>query len=151
MTWKTGLLLQSSEYSEDTKWRLLELIHNPVRKFQELFHIYENNRTAFDVTFQKNKAVRKTVSQAPSEPSDVICALCQNFIQSPKDSTLQQCFPSWNGLHLLLFFREFLSNKLDLYQKKFRKCQRNASPILKLLGDKSKFEILVSFKIPWKI
>lgn len=74
------LLLQSSEYSEDTKWRLLELIHNPVRKFQELFHIYENNRTAFDVTFQKNKKqLEKLVSQAPSEPSDVICSLMSEF------------------------------------------------------------------------
>ena len=29
------LLLQSLEYSEDTKWRLLELISNPVKKFIE--------------------------------------------------------------------------------------------------------------------
>lgn len=141
------LLLQSSEYSEDTKWRLLELIHNPVRKFQELFHIYENNRTAFDVTFQKNKKqLEKLVSQAPSEPSDVICSLMSEFHPESKRFYLTAVLPLMEWITPTIIFQGVLTNKLDLYQKKLENAKEMLPPILKLLGDKSKFEILCLLK-----
>lgn len=141
------LLLQSSEYSEDTKWRLLELIHNPVRKFQELFHIYENNRTAFDVTFQKNKKqLEKLVSQAPSEPSDVICSLVSEFHPESKRFYLTAVLPLMEWITPTIIFQGVLTNKLDLYQKNLENAKEMLPPILKLLGDKSKFEILCLLK-----
>ena len=141
------LLLQSSEYSEDTKWRLLELIHNPVRKFQELFHIYENNRTAFDVTFQKNKKqLEKLVSQAPSEPSDVICSLMSEFHRESKRFYLTAVLPLMEWITPTIIFQGVLTNKLDLYQKNLENAKEMLPPILKLLGDKSKFEILCLLK-----
>lgn len=141
------LLLQSSEYSEDTKWRLLELIHNPVRKFQELFHIYENNRTAFDVTFQKNKKqLEKLVSQAPSEPSDVICSLMSEFHPESKRFYLTAVLPLMEWITPTIIFQGVLTNKLDLYQKNLENAKEMLPPILKLLGDKSKFEILCLLK-----
>lgn len=141
------LLLQSSEYSEDTKWRLLELIHNPVRKFQELFHIYENNRTAFDVTFQKNKKqLEKLVSQAPSEPSDVICSLMSEFHPESKRFYLTAVLPLMEWIAPTIIFQGVLTNKLDLYQKNLENAKEMLPPILKLLGDKSKFEILCLLK-----
>lgn len=141
------LLLQSSEYSEDTKWRLLELIHNPVKKFQELFHIYENNRTAFDVTFQKNKKqLEKLVSQAPSEPSDVICSLMSEFHPESKRFYLTAVLPLMEWITPTIIFQGVLTNKLDLYQKNLENAKEMLPPILKLLGDKSKFEILCLLK-----
>lgn len=141
------LLLQSSEYSEDTKWRLLELIHNPVRKFQELFHIYENNRTAFDVTFHKNKKqLEKLVSQAPSEPSDVICSLMSEFHPESKRFYLTAVLPLMEWITPTIIFQGVLTNKLDLYQKNLENAKEMLPPILKLLGDKSKFEILCLLK-----
>lgn len=141
------LLLQSSEYSEDTKWRLLELIHNPVKKFQELFHIYENNRTAFDVTFQKNKKqLEKLVSQAPSEPSDVICSLVSEFHPESKRFYLTAVLPLMEWITPTIIFQGVLTNKLDLYQKNLENAKEMLPPILKLLGDKSKFEILCLLK-----
>lgn len=141
------LLLQSSEYSEDTKWRLLELIHNPVRKFQELFHIYENNRTAFDVTFQKNKKqLEKLVSKAPSEPSDVICSLMSEFHPESKRFYLTAVLPLMEWITPTIIFQGVLTNKLDLYQKNLENAKEMLPPILKLLGDKSKFEILCLLK-----
>lgn len=141
------LLLQSSEYSEDTKWRLLELIHNPVRKFQELFHIYENNRTAFDVTFQKNKKqLEKLVSQAPSEPSDVICSLMSEFHPESKRFYLTAVLPLMEWITPTIIFQGVLTNKLDLYQKNLENAKEMLPPILKLLGDKSKFEVLCLLK-----
>ena len=141
------LLLQSSEYSEDTKWRLLELIHNPVRKFQELFHIYENNRTAFDVTFQKNKKqLEKLVSQAPSEPSDVICSLMSEFHPESKRFYLTAVLPLMEWITPTIIFQGVLTNKLDLYQKNLENAKEMLPPILKLLGGKSKFEILCLLK-----
>lgn len=141
------LLLQSSEYSEDTKWRLLELIHNPVEKFQELFHIYENNRTAFDATFQKNKKqLEKLVSQAPSALSDVICRLVSEFHPESKRVYLTAVLPLMEWITPTIIFQGVLADKLDLYQKNLENAKEMLPPILKLLGDKSKFEILCLLK-----
>ena len=141
------LLLQSSEYSEDTKWRLLELIHNPVKNFQELFHIYENNRTAFDTTFQKNKKqLEKLVSQAPSALSDVICRLVSEFHPESKRFYLTAVLPLMEWITPTIIFQGVLTNKLDLYQKNLENAKEMLPPILKLLGDKSKFEILCLLK-----
>ena len=141
------LLLQSSEYSEDTKWRLLELIHNPVKNFQELFHIYENNRTAFDTTFQKNKKqLEKLVSQAPSALSDVICRLVSEFHPESKRVYLTAVLPLMEWITPTIIFQGVLADKLDLYQKNLENAKEMLPPILKLLGDKSKFEILCLLK-----
>lgn len=141
------LLLQSSEYSEDTKWRLLELIHNPVKKFQELFHIYENNRTAFDATLQKNKKqLEKLVSQAPSALSDVICSLVSEFHPESKRVYLTAVLPLMEWITPTIIFQGVLADKLDLYQKNLENAKEMLPPILKLLGDKSKFEILCLLK-----
>ena len=81
------LLLQSLEYSEDTKWRLLELISNPVKKFMELFEIYRRNRSAFDTTFQKNRAVLEIWFLKRHRIFQMSCAtLYLNFILKPKRS-----------------------------------------------------------------
>ncbi|MEE1442095.1 MAG: winged helix-turn-helix domain-containing protein [Blautia sp.] len=141
------LLLQSSEYSEDTKWRLLELINNPVKKFQELFEIYTNNRAAFATTFQKNKKhLEKLVSKTPSELSDVICNLASEFHPEPKKVYLTAVFPLMEWITPTIIFQGVLADKLDLYQKNLKNAKEMLPQILKLLGDKSKFEILCLLK-----
>lgn len=141
------LLLQASEYSEDTRWRLLELIHNPVKKFQELFHIYENNRTAFDTTFRKNKKqLEKLVCEAPAELSDAIRNLVSEFHPEPKKIYLTAVLPLMEWITPTIIFQGVLADKLDLYQKNLKNAKEMLPQILKLLGDKSKFEILCLLK-----
>lgn len=141
------LLLRSSGYSEDTKWRLLELINDPVKKFQELFEIYTNNRGAFDTTFQKNKGhLEKLLSEAPSDISDVLHSLVSEFHPGPKKVYLTAVLPLIEWITPATIFQGVLADKLDLYQKNLKNAKEKLPQILKLLGDKSKFEILCLLK-----
>ncbi|WP_251389195.1 ArsR/SmtB family transcription factor [Mediterraneibacter agrestimuris] len=141
------LLLQSSEYSEDTKWRLLELISNPVEKFQELFKIYKKNRSAFDISFQKNKGqLEKMVSETPSDISDVLRNLVSEFHPGTKKVYLSAVLPLIEWITPTIIFQGILADKLDLYQKNMESAKKMLPQILKLLGDKSKFEILCLLK-----
>lgn len=141
------LLLQSSEYSEDTKWRLLELISNPVEKFQELFKIYKKNRSAFDISFQKNKEqLEKMVSETPSDISDVLRNLVSEFHPGTKKVYLSAVLPLIEWITPTIIFQGILADKLDLYQKNMESAKKMLPQILKLLGDKSKFEILCLLK-----
>lgn len=141
------LLLQTSEYSEDTKWRLLELISNPVKKFRELFEIYTNNRAAFDITLQKNKEhLEKLVSETPSDISDALHSLVSEFYPGTKKVYLTAVLPLIEWITPTIIFQGVLADKLDLYQKNLKSAKEMLPPILKLLGDKSKFEILCLLK-----
>ena len=141
------LLLQSLEYSEDTKWRLLELISNPVKKFMELFEIYRRNCSAFDTTFQKNRAVlEKLVSETPSDLSDVLRNLVSEFHPETKKVYLAAVLPLIEWITPTIVFQGILADKLDLYQKNMQNAKELLPQILKLLGDKSKFEILCLLK-----
>ena len=140
-------LLQSSEYSEDTKWRLLELISNPVEKFRELFRIYKENRSAFDTTFQENKeCLEKMVSETPSDISDVLRNLVSEFYPETKKVYLTAVLPLIEWITPTIIFQGILADKLDLYQKNMKSAREMLPQILKLLGDKSKFEILYLLK-----
>lgn len=141
------LLLQSSEYSEDTKWRLLELISNPVKKFQELFEIYRKNRSAFDTAYQENKEyLEKLVSKTPSDISDVLRNLASEFHPDTKKVYLTAVLPLIEWMTPTIIFQGVLADKLDLYQKNWKNAKETLPQILKLLGDKSKFEILCLLK-----
>ena len=141
------VLLQHSGYSEDTKWRLLELISNPVEKFRELFEIYRKNRTAFDRTFKKNKeCLEKVVSEAPSDISDALHNLVSEFHPETKKVYLTAVLPLIEWITPTIIFQGVLADKLDVYQKNMKNAKEMLPQILKLLGDKSKFEILCLLK-----
>lgn len=141
------VLLKSSECSEDTKWRLLELLSDPVEKFRKLFGIYQKNRSAFDVTFQKNKEfLEKLVSETPSDISDALRNLVSEFHPKTKKIYLTAVLPLIEWITPAIIFQGVLANKLDLYQKNMQSAKEMLQQILKLLGDKSKFEILCLLK-----
>ena len=141
------MLLQSSGYSEDTKWRLLVLISNPVTKFQELFGIYTRNRPAFDTAYQKNKEhLEKLVSKTPSDLSDVLRNLVSESHPGVKKAYLTAVLPLIEWITPNIIFQGVLADKLDLYQKNLKSAKERLPQILKLLGDKSKFEILCLLK-----
>lgn len=140
-------ILQSSEYSEDTKWRLLELIRNPVKKFRELFEIYRKNCSAFETTFQENKVyLEKLVSEAPTDISDALHSLVSEFHPETKKVYLTAVLPLIEWITPTIIFQGVLADKLDLYQKNMQNAREMLPQILKLLGDKSKFEILCLLK-----
>ena len=137
----------SSDYSEDTKWRLLELISNPVEKFRKLFEIYKRNRSAFDTTFQKNKVyLDKLVSEAPTDILDALRNLVSEFHPETKKVYLTAVLPLIEWITPTTIFQGVLADKLDLYQKNMQNAKEMLPQILKLLGDKSKFEILCLLK-----
>ncbi len=140
-------VLQSSDYSEDTKWRLLELISNPVEKFRELFELYKRNRSAFDTTLQKNKVyLDKLVSEAPTDILDALQSLVSEFHPETKKVYLTAVLPLIEWITPTTIFQGVLADKLDLYQKNMQNAKEMLPQILKLLGDKSKFEILCLLK-----
>lgn len=140
-------ILQSSEYSEDTKWRLLELINNPVKKFRELFEIYRKNRSAFEITFQENKVyLEKLASEAPIDISDALHSLVSEFHPETKKVYLTAVLPLIEWITPTIIFQGVLADKLELYQKNMQNAREMLPQILKLLGDKSKFEILCLLK-----
>lgn len=141
------LLLKSSDCSEDTKWRLLELFNDPVKKLRKLFGIYQKNRKAFDATFQKNKEfLEKLVSETSPDISDTLRDLVSNFHPGTKKIYLTAVLPLIEWITPNIIFQGVLANKLELYQKNIQSAQEMLPQILKLLGDKSKFEILCLLK-----
>lgn len=141
------LLLQSCEYSEDTKWRLLELISNPVKKFAELFAIYKKNRSAFDTAFQANKkTLEKLLSETPSDISEILRHLASEFHPETKKIYLTAVLPLIEWITPIIIFQGVFADKLELYQKNMQNARELLPQILKLLGDKSKFEILCLLK-----
>ncbi len=140
-------LLKSSECSEDTKWRLLELFSDPVEKLRKLFEIYQKNRSAFDTTFQKNKEfLEKLVSETPSDISDALRNLVSEFHPAIKKIYLTAVLPLIEWITPTIIFQGVLANKLELYQKNMQSSKEMLPQVLKLLGDKSKFEILYLLK-----
>lgn len=141
------LLLKSSECSEDTKWRLLELFNDPVKQLRKLFGIYQKNRPAFDAAFQKNKEfLEKIVSETSPNISDTLRDLVSNFQPGTKKIYLTAVLPLIEWITPNIIFQGVLANKLELYQKNIQSAQEMLPQILKLLGDKSKFEILCLLK-----
>lgn len=139
--------LSVSEYSDDTKWRLLELLHNPVEKFQQLFGIYKSNRTAFDYAYQKNKKhLDKLLSDAPAEPSKAIQNIVEELLPETKKIYFTAVAPLIELITPTAVFQGVLADKVVSYQKEMKNAREMLPQVLKLLGDKSKFEILCLLK-----
>lgn len=140
-------VLQVSEFSEDTKWRLLNVLHDPCEKFKELFEIYKRNKPAFDYTVQKNKKqLEKLISEAPSDISDAMRSMVNEFHPKQKNVYITAVFPLIEWMTPVMVFQGVLADKIDLYQKNMINAKERLPQILKLLGDKSKFEILYLLK-----
>ncbi len=86
------------------------------------------------------------MSQAPSALSDVICRLVSEFHPESKRVYLTAVLPLMEWITPTIIFQGVLADKLDLYQKNLENAKEMLPPILKLLGDKSKFEILCLLK-----
>lgn len=140
-------VLQNSEYAEDTKWKLLALFQDPVGKFRDLFGIYENNRAAFEHTYQKNKAhLDRLISEAPEDLSAAMQNIAAEFHPMPKRIYLTAILPLIEWMTPTTIFQGVLADKIDLYQNNLKNAKEKLPQLLKLLGDKSKFEILCLLK-----
>lgn len=139
--------LQTSECSEDTKWKLMELFCEPVQKFQELFMIYTANRPAFDYAAKQNDAsLSKLISEAPQELSEPMRHLVSELSPQPKECYLTAVFPLIEWMAPGIIFQGVLADKVDLYQAHLKNAQEALPQLLKLIGDKSKFDILCLLK-----
>lgn len=139
--------LQLSEYSEDTKWRVLELFHDPVGKFRRLFELYERNRAAYDYTCRKNKNhLSRLISDAPEELPAGVRNIAKEFYPEQKKVYLTAVLPLVEWVMPGVIFQGVLADKVDLYRDDLKNAREKLPQILKLLGDKSKFEILCLLK-----
>lgn len=139
--------LQASEYSEDTKWKLMELFCGPVEKFETLFAIYTANQEAFDYAVKKTgPSLSKLISEAPKELSDPMKHLMSELSPPPKECCLTAVFPLVEWWMPGIVFQGVLTDKVDLYQVHLKNAKEALPQLFKLIGDKSKFEILCLLK-----
>lgn len=140
-------LLQSSGYEEETKWKLLQLVGNPEEKFRAFFALYEKNRQAFEYAVKKNDGVlKKLVSEAPAELSDAMDELVCQLHPGHLNVYLTAVFPLIEWMMSGTVFQGVLVNRLHFHKKGMDDVAAMLPQVLKLLGDKSKFEILCLLK-----
>ncbi|MEE0776101.1 MAG: winged helix-turn-helix domain-containing protein [Bacillota bacterium] len=144
---KRFALIQSTEYSEDAKWKILTLLNNPLEKFKALFEIYRKNRPAFDHTVKKNKeCLESLLSEAPSDVSPVMKNIITELTDGKVTVHLTAVFPLAEWMTSITVFQGVLTDKLNFYKKGLSDAREVLPTLLKILGDKSKFEILCSLK-----
>ena len=144
---KRFALIQSTDYPEEAKWKLLTLLNHPLEKFRSLIGIYRRNRPAFEYSLKKNQDCMGTLlAEAPAEASAVMKNLIREL--APDGITVYQTavFPLMEWLNSKTAFQGIMTDKLYLYQKSLSDAREILPGMLKLLGDKSKFEILCSLK-----
>lgn len=140
-------MIQSTEYSEDTKWKLLMLMNEPLEKFGALFEIYRKNLPAFEYTKEVNKGgLEPLFADAASEIPPVMEKLIAGLAKEEITVWLTAVFPLIGWLSSKEAFQGILLNKLYLYKRSREEAREILPGMLKILGDKSKFEILCSLK-----
>ena len=140
-------LIQSMDYPEETKWKLLTLMNHPLEKCRVLVGILRKNRPAFEYTLERNRECLETLlSEAPRELSSVMKNLVEEL--APGEITVYQTavFPLMEWLNSKAAFQGIMTDKLYLYKKNLSDAREILPGMLKILGDKSKFEILCSLK-----
>lgn len=144
---KRFALIQSTEYPEEAKWKLLTLLNHPLEKCRALIRIYRRNRPAFEYTLKMNQdCMGRLLAEAPAETSAVMKNLIGEF--APDGITVYQTavFPLMEWLISKIAFQGIITDKLYLHQKNLSDAREILPGMLKILGDKSKFEILCSLK-----
>lgn len=140
-------LIQSMDYPEETKWKLLTFMNHPLEKCRALVGILRKNRPAFEYTLETNRECLETLlSEAPRELSSVMKNLVEEL--APGEITIYQTavFPLMEWLNSKAAFQGIMTDKLYLYKKNLSDAREILPGMLKILGDKSKFEILCSLK-----
>ncbi len=140
-------LIQSMDYPEETKWKLLTFMNHPLEKCRALVGILRKNRPAFEYTLERNRECLETLlSEAPRELSSVMKNLVEEL--APGEITIYQTavFPLMEWLNSKAAFQGIMTDKLYLYKKNLSDAREILPGMLKILGDKSKFEILCSLK-----
>lgn len=140
-------LIQSMDYPEETKWKLLTFMNHPLEKCRALVGILRKNRPAFEYTLERNRECLETLlSEAPRELSSVMKNLVEEL--APGEITVYQTavFPLMEWLNSKAAFQGIMTDKLYLYKKNLSDAREILPGMLKILGDKSKFEILCSLK-----
>jgi DNA-binding transcriptional ArsR family regulator len=144
---KRFVLVQSLDYSEDTKWKLLTLLNHPSEKFCTLFEIYRKNRPAFAYTAEKNQeCLAALLKKVPSDIPAVMEELITGLEMDQITVYLTAALPLMGWLTSKTAFQGILLDKLYLYKKNREDAREILPGMLKVLGDKSKFEILYSLK-----
>lgn len=140
-------LIQSMDYPEETKWKLLTFMNHPLEKCRALVGILRKNRPAFEYTLERNRECLETLlSEAPRELSSVMKNLVEEL--APGEITVYQTavFPLMEWLNSKAAFQGIMTDRLYLYKKNLSDAREILPGMLKILGDKSKFEILCSLK-----
>lgn len=139
--------IQSIDCAEDTKWKLFMLLNHPLDQFRALARIYRKNRPAFDYTVEKNReCLDALLLAAPAEASAAMGNLIAGVAEGPVAVYWTAVFPVMEWLLSHTAFQGILADKLDLHKKGISDAREILPGMLKVLGDKSKFEILCSVK-----
>lgn len=132
---------------EDTiKWKLLSLLCNPGKWFSKIKQIFEANRSAYEYAVDKyHKEITDLIAQCSVIDNPHFEKIVSDFTEKSK-VYLSLAFPfvEWVGINYC--FYGALNHKLIMYQDERNQNKETLLTGLKLLSDKSKFEILCSLK-----
>lgn len=140
-------LVKATDYSEEAKWKLFTLLNHPLDKFKALFELYRRNKQAFVYTMEKNRECLETLlSEVPPNVSPVMEHLMKELSLGGVTIYLTAAFPLLEWLTSNTAFQGILANQLYLYKKGMEHAREILPGMLKVLGDKSKFDILYALK-----
>lgn len=144
---KQVAVIEDAELSKDTKWKMLMLMRNPQERFQSLFEIYRKNRDAYVYTIEQNQGVlQKLLEQASGHLSLPMEHLLRGEGEKKIKVYSTAVFPLIEWVVFPYVFQGILIDKLNFWRRDGENIRDMLPVLLKILGDKSKFEILYSLK-----
>ena len=146
-------LLQDLDFTSGTMWKLLLIFENPKKYLKQFIQIINGNIPAFEATLKKQRKVMDALIIQLEQQKANFYPLFKMSEALVEDSTVvKKIIPSLVGAGKLETFDGITYHAGYFFQEALQILDRSrqpivdVSPVLKLLGDKSKFEILKFLK-----
>lgn len=138
--------LETTSFDNTTKWKILSLLCNHKKYFCTLKEICNNNLPAYKYAYKKfHKEINELIMNCPKIDNPYFVKIISDFTDEVVSyPSLALPFVEWLGISHS--FYGLLNPKLAIYQNEFDLTKETLLSDLKLLSDKSKFEILCSLK-----
>lgn len=138
--------LQTLELAEGTKWKLFTLLEQPGEKLGEVFALYRRSRPAFEAAAEKHRAQLAPLLAQPVTPTPVMAELLSALAEPEAAVYPTAVFPLSEWVISATAFQGVLVEQLERSQQDAANDQAALPPLLKVLGDRSKFQILCALR-----
>lgn len=138
--------LQSLELAEGTKWKLFTLLEQPGEKLGAVFALYRRNRPAFEAVTEKHRVQLAPLLAQGVTPSPVLAGLLETVAEEHVALYPTAVFPFSEWVISATAFQGVLVEQLARSCQAAADSQAALPPLLKILGDRSKFQILCALR-----